>query len=98
MQVSDVVQNNSATSEESAAASEELSGQAGLLKEMVGKYKLKQNAKAYGKKLKINPDVLRMLDNMADGNKARTSLAAEHEELVNSKRTINLSDNEFGKY
>jgi chemotaxis methyl-accepting protein methylase len=42
MQVSDVVQNNSATSEESAAASEELSGHANLLKEMVGKYKLKQ--------------------------------------------------------
>ena len=39
-QVSQVVQNNSATAEESAAASEELSGQAELLKEMVGKFKL----------------------------------------------------------
>jgi methyl-accepting chemotaxis protein len=39
-QVSLVVQNNSATAEESAAASEELSGQAELLKEMIGKFKL----------------------------------------------------------
>lgn len=44
LQVSQVVQSNSATSEESAAASEELSGQASLLREMVGQYKLKLNA------------------------------------------------------
>ncbi len=44
-QVSQVVQNNSATAEESAAASEELSGQAELLKEMVGKFKLKKGVK-----------------------------------------------------
>ncbi|MBR0597560.1 methyl-accepting chemotaxis protein [Sinanaerobacter chloroacetimidivorans] len=41
-QVSQVVQNNSATAEESAAASEELSSQAELLKEMVGKFELFQ--------------------------------------------------------
>ncbi|WP_083439557.1 methyl-accepting chemotaxis protein [Acetobacterium bakii] len=41
-QVSQVVQTNSATAEESAAASEELSGQALLLKEMVGAFNLKQ--------------------------------------------------------
>ncbi len=39
-QVSLVVQNNSATAEQSAAASEELSGQADLLKEMVKKFVL----------------------------------------------------------
>ncbi|MEA5093619.1 MAG: methyl-accepting chemotaxis protein [Sedimentibacter saalensis] len=42
MQVSQVVQANSATSEEGAAASEELTSQAQMLKEMVGKYKLKK--------------------------------------------------------
>lgn len=41
-QVSSVVQNNSATAQESAAASEELSGQAGLLWEEVRKFRLKQ--------------------------------------------------------
>ena len=40
-QIASVVQTNSATAEESAAASEELSGQAQLLKEMVGKFHLK---------------------------------------------------------
>lgn len=39
--ISGVVQSNSATAEESAAASEELSGQAGMLKELVGTFKLK---------------------------------------------------------
>ncbi len=47
-QVSDVVQTNSATAEQSAAASEELSSQASMLKEMVGKFKLKRGgASAY---------------------------------------------------
>ncbi|NLY71128.1 MAG: methyl-accepting chemotaxis protein [Clostridiales bacterium] len=41
-QVSHVVQNNSATAEESAAASEELSSQAELLKQLVGRFKLRK--------------------------------------------------------
>jgi len=41
-QISAVVQTNSATAEESAAASEELSGQAQVMKELVGKFKLKE--------------------------------------------------------
>ncbi len=40
-QISSVVQNNSATAEESAAASEELSGQALMLKELISKVRLK---------------------------------------------------------
>ncbi len=40
-QISRVVQTNSATAEESAAASEELSGQADILKELIGKFNLK---------------------------------------------------------
>ncbi len=38
--ISGVVQSNSATAEESAAASEELSGQAGMLRELIGKFEL----------------------------------------------------------
>ncbi|MBR3562145.1 MAG: methyl-accepting chemotaxis protein, partial [Oscillospiraceae bacterium] len=41
-QISSVVQTNSATAEESAAASEELSGQANLLKELIGRFTLRQ--------------------------------------------------------
>lgn len=41
-QISQVVQTNSATAEQSAAASQELSAQAQLLKELVGKFRLRQ--------------------------------------------------------
>lgn len=42
-QISSVVQTNSATAQESAAASEELSGQAQLLKNLVSQFKLKES-------------------------------------------------------
>ena len=41
MQVSQVVQTNSATSEQCAAASEELSAQAARLRDMISRYQLK---------------------------------------------------------
>ena len=41
-QVSQVVQSNSATSEECAAASEELSNQAIRLRELIAKFKLRE--------------------------------------------------------
>ncbi|MBD5138882.1 MAG: methyl-accepting chemotaxis protein [Ruminococcus sp.] len=40
-QISSVVQTNSATAEESAAASEELSGQSAILKELIGTFRLR---------------------------------------------------------
>lgn len=43
-QISSVVQTNSATAEESAAASEELSGQSQILKNLVNQFKIKDNA------------------------------------------------------
>ena len=46
--MSQVVQTNSATSEEGAAASEELSGQAELLKEKIGTFKLKKDTAHIG--------------------------------------------------
>ncbi len=42
-QISSVVQTNSATSEESAAASEQLSSQASLMKELLSRFKLRQD-------------------------------------------------------
>lgn len=45
-QVSQVVQTNSATAEESAAASEELSSQAQVMKDLVGNFKLKNMKKS----------------------------------------------------
>ena len=43
-QISSVVQTNSATAEQSAAASQELSGQAAILKQQIGKFKLRKDA------------------------------------------------------
>ncbi|MEG0764048.1 MAG: HAMP domain-containing methyl-accepting chemotaxis protein [Oscillospiraceae bacterium] len=47
-QISAVVQTNSATAEESAAASEELSGQAVMLKQLVGQFRLKPSSENQG--------------------------------------------------
>jgi len=41
-QVAQVVQQNSATAEESAAASQEMSGQADVLQQLISRFKLKQ--------------------------------------------------------
>ena len=45
LEISSVVQNNSATAEESSAASEELNGQSQILKDLVGEFVLKENIK-----------------------------------------------------
>ena len=101
MQVSDVVQTNSATSEESASASEELSSQAELLREQVSRFKLKKVAGSYKGLGDLNPEVLRMLEDMSQKkqeiyrsmNQGYTEAAA-----TSSKPKISLSDREFGKY
>lgn len=99
MQVSQVVQTNSATSQESAAASEELSSQAALLKEMVGKFKLKQNTKSYRQLDELSPDVLKMLEEMSEKKKIESNHQEEtYEEAAAAGPTIVLSDKEFGKY
>lgn len=90
-QVSSVVQTNSATSEESAAASEELSNQADLLKEMVNKFKLKNNASMNSSN--FSPEIIQMLESMAYKNKKR-----ELDESNPTRHEISLSDHEFGKY
>nr|WP_312577352.1 methyl-accepting chemotaxis protein [Sedimentibacter sp.] len=55
-QISAVVQTNSATAEESAAASEELSGQSHMLKELVGKFKLKNVGHIIESKLTLDAE------------------------------------------
>ncbi|MFL0248061.1 methyl-accepting chemotaxis protein [Candidatus Clostridium stratigraminis] len=98
-QVSQVVQANSATSEECAAASEELSGQAETLKQLVGKFKLKKDSSKIKSLEELNPDVLRMLENMAERKKNRvTDIDESMLEAAITKPNIVLSDTEFGKY
>jgi methyl-accepting chemotaxis protein len=97
MQVSEVVQTNSATAEESAAASEELSGQAALLSEMVAKFKLKKGSLHSNTLDELDPEVLKMLEGMK--NKKKTAESPDEETNAEaSKNKIVLSDKEFGKY
>ncbi len=88
MQVSQVTQTNSATSEESAAASEALSSQAEVLKEMVNKFNLKKTDSSND----LNPEVLKMIENMSI-NKKPSAIGG-----TASTKKISLSNNEFGKY
>lgn len=92
--MSQVVQENSATSEETAAASEELAGQAKLLQEQVARFKLKkldEFSSIYNSK-DINPEVINMLKAMNKNKESKEKTA------VTSKSKIDLSDREFGKY
>lgn len=103
LQVSDVVQTNSATSEESAAASEELSSQAELLREQVSRFKLKKTTggSSYRGSDDLNPEVLRMLEEMSRKNKGNYSSVNQgyaEAAATSSKPKISLSDREFGKY
>lgn len=91
-QVSKVIQNNSATSEQSAAASEELSGQAELLREMVGRFRINTKAR-----------VLPKADAMAlPGAEAwtspKTGSGLPREEAQPEKPDILRLDDEFDKY
>jgi methyl-accepting chemotaxis protein len=100
MQVSEVVQTNSATSEEGAAASEELSNQATLLKEMVGKFKLRGYEKASNQYEEISPEVRAMFEKMMKNTKYQQHTGTDHNyaEVTPFKPRIVLSDLEFGKY
>ena len=82
-QVSQVIQTNSATSEETAASAEELSSQAELLKNMVGRFKLKGEAKP-GETRAAGPE-------HTGPKKAEAPVDADNPR-------VDLNDGEFGKY
>ena len=67
-QVSDVIQMNSSTAEESATASEELSQQAELLKEMVSRFKLKGIETFDHRKKPKNIEAIKSLENIELSN------------------------------
>ncbi len=97
-QVSQVVQSNSATSEESAAASEELSSQAEMLRQSVSRFKLKKESYAQKRYNELNPEVLKVLETMAEKNRQQRSMEDKAANIAAPKIQIALSDQEFGKY
>ncbi|SMP43421.1 methyl-accepting chemotaxis protein [Anoxynatronum buryatiense] len=101
MQVSQVTQTNSATSEEAAAASEELSSQAQLLKDAVSRFKLK-HAGHLGNRggfEEMSPEILRMLESVNKNGLERVAESVERRPAAGKKKVkISLDDQEFGKY
>ncbi|HWQ80036.1 MAG TPA: methyl-accepting chemotaxis protein [Anaerovoracaceae bacterium] len=109
-QVSEVVQNNSAMAEESAAASEELSSQAELLKEMMARFQLNKGMKS----LPGNDSRTRLLaeavrsgghtaspDEIPPEIKAPKDKKAKNKDLKKDPKKdpkILLSEEEFDKY
>lgn len=98
MQVSQVVQTISATSEEGASASEELSSQAEILREMVSKFELKKGGAVLNNLNELNPEVLKMLGDMALKKQNYMDVSEPQAEFASAKPKIVLSDKEFGKY
>ncbi len=93
-QVSQVVQTNSATAQQSAAASEELSQQAGVMKERVRRFNLRRKKDKYPEleymavgqtQARPEPDLYLMGAKEAAATKTR-------------KARISLDDGDFGKY
>ena len=92
-QISQVVQTNSATSEESAAASEQLSGQAEMLKEMVGEFRLKDKYQEQSNQSRKKPPYSSNKKERKNYNVETNNDNDEYEDLE-----ISLDDTEFGKY
>lgn len=105
-QVAQVVQTNSATAEESASASEELSSQADLLKDSVSRFKLKKVSNSSSIDTMLDPSVIKMIENAMvnkksgkTGNTSQNSTEVSlHAQGSSPKTKISLEDKDFGKY
>ncbi len=100
--ISEVTQMNTATAQQSAAASEELASQAELLRDRVNRFKLAQGGSALTHIQGINPDIIRAIEDMMDKAKpARTGgleNSRPNKPVSLSKVKISLDDGDFGKY
>jgi methyl-accepting chemotaxis protein len=100
-QVSQVVQNNSATAEESAAASEEMASQAEVLNNLVGQFRLRSK-NAYEKYAKnsydIEPEILKQVENTIKKEKSTKYKGKSKQSRSSNKNPINLSESDYGKY
>ena len=104
-QVAQVVQTNSATAEEGASASEELSSQAELLKESVSRFKLKKSKGNFGLE-GLDVETIKSIEEMVGRKKlhkpSRKTFDSNNEDLVSvgseHKHEISLEDDNFGKY
>lgn len=101
-EVSKVTQTNTATAEETASASEELSSQAVLVKERVGRFILKKGIASKSSFKNIDNNTLRIIQDMLSNRESKdesySNAYAEVAATSASKINISLDDKEFGKY
>lgn len=103
-QVSVVVQNNSSTSEECAAASEELSAQALKLKEMIARFRLSENEPAAGtysrpKRERTAPVERKPVETVKPADpEPETPVAAIEQKPEQQEEIVISLDDGFGKY
>jgi methyl-accepting chemotaxis protein len=93
LQISQVVQTNSATSEQSAASSQELSSQADTLNEMVSRFKVRNNNRIRSDFNMIDPDIVGYLEEADKKGKTTAKKKAP-----SKKKNISLDAVDFGKY
>jgi len=99
-EVSKVTQTNTATAEETASASEELSSQAVLVKERVGSFILKKGNITKNSYKNIDDKTLKIIQDMLKDKTEENYNSAYSEAAATSSSKINISldDKEFGKY
>jgi methyl-accepting chemotaxis protein len=100
-EVSKVTQTNTATAEESASASEELSSQAVLVKERIGRFILKKENKSGTSYKNIDDKTLKIIENMLSNKDNGENYSNSYNQAAasdSSKINISLDDKEFGKY
>ncbi|MDH4321463.1 MAG: methyl-accepting chemotaxis protein, partial [Desulfobulbaceae bacterium] len=93
-QIDQVTQQNTASAEESAAASEELSGQAMHMKEMMGRFRLRDN----GQRRQQAALPRSVATSVAKGGSWGGGAKAITEKEAKPADIIALDDKEFGKY
>ena len=93
------VEDGTKIANETAAASEELSSQSEMLNEMVARFNLKKRKyNSHKREDEGNSDVFKMIDSMGKNKKSKNDDFMKEVAATKSKRKIELSDNEFGKY
>lgn len=101
-EVSKVTQTNTATAEETASASEELSSQAVLVKERVGRFILKKRNMSQASYSNLDDNTLKIIQSMMSSkdvsDKNLNKSYSEAATTLSPKIKISLDDKEFGKY
>jgi methyl-accepting chemotaxis protein len=104
-QIDKVTQTNTASAEESASASEELSGQAGLLKEIVQRFKTKETGSDVDDDFVVEKRVLthpksKGLPSHSSGNEGHHQRSEEdfYDYNVKPSDVIKLDEDDFGKF